>query len=86
MHEYLVVHGLFPPYRNCIECNKRSQYVCTACNYCYSCHHKVERKEKENEMKRRPTMLKMVDHLKSPKIVQRQPKYEVNFITYKIAD
>ena len=31
-------------------------------------------------------MLKMVDHLKSPKIVQRQPKYEVNFITYKIAD
>ena len=60
--------------------------MCTTCNYCYSCHYKIERKEKENEMKRRPLTLNRVDHSKSPKKIQRQPKYEVNFVTYKIAD
>jgi len=86
MHEYLADYRLSPPYRGCIECNKRSQYVCTTCNYCYSCHYKIERTEKENEMKRRPLTLDRVNHIKSPKKEQRQPKYEINFVTYKIAD
>lgn len=46
----------------------------------------IERTEKENEMKRRPLTLDTVNHIKSPKKEQRQPKYEVNFVTYKIAD
>ena len=86
MHEYLADYRLFPPYQSCVECNKRSQYVCTKCNYCYSCHYKIERKEKENEMKRQPLTLIRVNHLRSPKTVQRQPNNEVNFVTYKIAD
>lgn len=81
MHEYLADHGLFHRYRNCVECNKRSQHVCTTCDHCYSCHYKIERKERENEMKRRPLTLKSVN----PKTIRRQPEYEVNFVTYKIA-
>jgi hypothetical protein len=86
MHEYLADYRLSPPYLSCVECNKRSQYVCTKCNYCYSCHYKIERKEKENEMKRRPLTLDKLHHLKSMKKLQDQPKYQVNFVTYKIAD
>ena len=86
MHEYLADHGLFPPYRDCIECNKRSQYVCTTCNYCYSCHYKIERKEKDNEMKRLPLTLNRMNPLRSPKTVSRQLEYEFNFVTHKVAD
>lgn len=57
--------------------------MCTTCAYCYSCHYKIERTEKENEMKRRPLTLKRVNPLNA---VQRQTKYGVNFVTYKIAD
>lgn len=85
MHEYLADHRLSSPYRNCIECSKRSQHVCTTCVYCYSCHYKIERKEKENKMNRRPLILNKAHPKKSPKTVQRQPKYQVNFVTYKIA-
>jgi len=60
--------------------------VCTTCSCCYSCHYKIERKEKENEMRRRLLTLNQVNHTKSPKTVHWQSKYEVNFVTYKIAD
>jgi hypothetical protein len=57
--------------------------VCTTCAHCYSCHYKIERMEKKNEMKRRTTTLKRVNPLKA---VQRQSMYEVIFVTCKIAD
>lgn len=42
-------------------------------------HYKIEGKEKQNEMKRRPLTLDRLCHLKSPKKLQRQQKYQVNF-------
>ena len=86
MHDYLADCHLSSPYRTCIECNKRSQHVCTTCSYCYSCHGKIERKEKEDVMKRRPISFNTITTTKSRKAVRRQPKYEVNFVTYKIVD
>jgi hypothetical protein len=59
--------------------------VCTTCTYCYSCHYKIELREKESEMKMRPLRLIGVNSTRSTKTVHRQPKYQVNFITYKIA-
>jgi len=37
-------------------------------------------------MRRRLLTLNQVNHTKSPKTVHWQSKYEVNFVTYKIAD
>ena len=84
IHEYLADHHLSLPYRNCIECSRRSQHVCTTCSYCYSCHYKIERKEKENKMKRRPITLNRANPKKLPRTVRKQPKYHVDFVTYKI--
>jgi hypothetical protein len=74
---------LSAPYGHCVDCDKRSQYVCIALNYCYSCHHKIEAEEKENEVTRRPIALNALTHPKTSKDVQSG--YRVNFVTYKIA-
>ena len=49
MHEYLSSTNLV--YYDCIECKKRTPHVCIRCHYCYSCHPKIERIEKEIEVK-----------------------------------
>jgi hypothetical protein len=51
MHEYLSYAKLV--YYDCIECKKRTPHVCIRCHYCYSCHPKIERIEKEIEVKMR---------------------------------
>ncbi len=49
MHEYLSSTNLV--YYDCIECKKRTPHICIRCHYCYSCHPKIERIEKEIEVK-----------------------------------
>lgn len=51
MHEYLSYNNL--AYYDCIDCNKRTPHVCIRCHYCYSCHPKIEKIEKEVELKKR---------------------------------
>ena len=51
MHEYLAFSRPF--YRECINCKKRTPHTCLRCNYCYSCHPKIERIEKEIKIKAR---------------------------------
>jgi hypothetical protein len=51
MHEYLSYTKLV--YYDCIECKKRTPHVCIRCHYCYSCHPKIERIEKEIRVKMR---------------------------------
>ena len=51
MHEYLSYTK--PIYYDCINCKKRTPHVCIRCHYCYSCHPKIERIEKEVEVKLR---------------------------------
>ena len=51
MHEYLTLCGDNSQYGECIDCNKRTPHICLKCNYCYSCHFKVERMEKEYPLK-----------------------------------
>ena len=46
MHEYITSY-IKPSYSECIDCNKRTTYICLKCNYCYSCHFKIEKIEKE---------------------------------------
>lgn len=49
MHEYLADRDF--TYSECIECKKRTAHFCIRCHYCYSCHSKVERLEKENDVR-----------------------------------
>jgi hypothetical protein len=49
MHDYLSSNNLV--YYDCIECKKRTPHICIRCHYCYSCHPKIERIEKEIEIK-----------------------------------
>ena len=49
MHEYLSSTNLV--YYDCIECKKRTPHICIRCHHCYSCHPKIERIEKEIEVK-----------------------------------
>jgi hypothetical protein len=49
MHEYLADRSF--PYGECIECKKRTAHFCIRCHYCYSCHSKVERLEKEKDVR-----------------------------------
>ena len=51
MHEYLALYGDNSRYGDCVDCNKRTPHICLECNYCYSCHFKVERMEKEYPLK-----------------------------------
>lgn len=46
MHEYLTGYDRYF-YGQCIDCNKRTQHFCTICQYCYSCHYKIEKQNKE---------------------------------------
>ena len=52
MHEYFTVYGNSQSYRQCLECNKRTPHICLKCNYCYSCHPKIESMEKEDHTKK----------------------------------
>ncbi|MFY9869047.1 MAG: hypothetical protein WAK17_04960 [Candidatus Nitrosopolaris sp.] len=47
MHEYLTVYATNQSYGQCTECKKRTPHIWTKCNYCYSCHLKIERIEKD---------------------------------------
>ncbi len=49
MHEYLSSTNLV--YYDCIDCKMRTPHICIRCHYCYSCHPKIERMEKEIEVK-----------------------------------
>ncbi|MGC2427627.1 MAG: hypothetical protein WA421_11370, partial [Nitrososphaeraceae archaeon] len=69
MHEYITLYT-DPEYGQCCECMKRTPHICIRCNYCYSCHPKIERIEKEKEK---------VTKLHQPK--EHQP---ISFVTYKI--
>ena len=51
MHEYLTSYGDNSRYGECIDCDKRTPHICLKCNYCYSCHFKIERIEKEHWQK-----------------------------------
>ncbi|MFZ0514910.1 MAG: hypothetical protein WAM14_25130 [Candidatus Nitrosopolaris sp.] len=51
MHEYLTVYDNSQSYGQCIECNKRTPHICLKCNYCYSCHPKIESIEKDQAKK-----------------------------------
>jgi hypothetical protein len=48
MHEYISDSHF--PYSECIDCRKRSAHVCIRCQYCYSCHPKIEQLEKVNKI------------------------------------
>jgi hypothetical protein len=45
MHEY--ISDSYFIYNKCIECKKRTPHVCIRCHYCYSCHPKIEKLEKD---------------------------------------
>ena len=86
MHEYITSY-IKPSYSECIDCNKRTTCICLKCNYCYSCHFKIEKIEKER-MKKVP-----VNNMNNNKYYQqhyhnrdivRQQGYPLMFVTYKI--
>ena len=47
MHKYISDSHF--PYSECIDCRKRSAHVCIKCQYCYSCHPKIEQLEKKKK-------------------------------------
>jgi len=49
MHEYVTSY-INPTYTECIDCNKRTPHVCDRYRYCYSCHFKIERIEREQDL------------------------------------
>jgi len=74
MHEYITSY-IKPMYGDCIDCNKRTPHVCDRCHYCYSCHFKIERKERERDL--------ITSRPYSPRKVK--PKVEqVKFVTYRL--
>ena len=52
MHEYLTLYANQSRYGECIDCTKRTPHICLKCNYCYTCHFKIERIEKEHWLRR----------------------------------
>ncbi len=80
MHEYFTE---YPPnlYRKCADCNKRTPHICLKCNFCFSCHYKVERIEKSEKV-RQSIVSRKQDKVHPPQSII--PKREVNFVTYKI--
>lgn len=74
MHEYLAVYTNNQSYGHCTDCSKRTPHVCTKCNYCYSCHPKIERIEKEAQAN---VLIRY--YRKEQKQLQR-----VSFVTYRI--
>jgi hypothetical protein len=83
MHEYLTLYNKNRSYGECIECNKRTPHICLKCNYCYSCHPKMERIEKEEQAK------KLIKYLYSQNNNNqkgtRQQQYPIKFVTYAIS-
>ena len=74
MHEYITSY-IKPTYGDCIDCNKRTTHVCDRCHYCYSCHFKIEKKEREQDL--------ITSGPYSPR--KAKPKVEqVNFVTYRL--
>jgi hypothetical protein len=81
MHEYLTESGKSTIYMDCVECRERKSTICIRCNYCYSCHYKIER----IETSKKPPSTR-VTHPKRNSMNQRlqSNRYEVNFVTYRI--
>jgi len=80
MHEYLTSYNKNRPYGVCMECNKRTPHICLKCNYCYSCHPKMERFEKEEQAK---NLIKYQNNNSQDRA--RQQHYPVTFVTYTIS-
>ena len=78
MHDYLTSYGINSKYKECIDCNKRTPHICFRCNYCYSCHFKIERTEKEYWLKR----IKIIP----AKERQQENHYPVAFMTHTTAN
>jgi hypothetical protein len=80
MHEYFTE---YPPlsYRVCADCEKRTPHICLKCNYCFSCHYKVERLEKNKKVGQLTVSHKQE---KSHGPHGNIPKHEVKFVTYKL--
>ena len=80
MHEYFTE---YPPnlYRMCADCNKRTPHICLKCNFCFSCHYKVESIEK-NEKMRQAIVTRKQDKVHAPQSIIS--KHEVKFVTYKL--
>lgn len=80
MHEYFTE---YPPlsYRVCADCDKRTPHICLKCNYCFSCHYKVERLEKNEKV----GPLTVPHNQEKPHTPHADiPKHEVKFVTYKL--
>jgi hypothetical protein len=82
MHEYMAEPGKSNIYKDCVECRKRKSTICVTCNYCYSCHYKIERMEGSKKL---PPM--RVTHFKNRTTSNqelRSNKYEANFVIYRL--
>ena len=89
MHEYITSY-IKPSYSECIDCNKRTTCICLKCNYCYSCHFKIEKLEKERKKKKVPYTNNANNNNKyyrqryNNKDIAKQQGYPLMFVTYKI--
>jgi hypothetical protein len=79
MHEYFTE---YPPlsYRVCTDCAKRTPHICLKCNYCFSCHYKVERLEKSEKV----SSLTAASKQEKPRPPRDISMYQVKFVTYKL--
>ena len=64
MHEYLR-DTIANRYDECKSCNTRTEFTCTRCNYCWSCHWKKEMVEKEKEMSKNGSRPFLVENKRS---------------------
>jgi hypothetical protein len=83
MHEYLAESGKSTIYKDCAECRKRKSTICVMCNYCYSCHYKVERMEGSSK-KVPPVRVTHIKNRTTPNQKLRPNKYEANFVIYRL--
>ena len=97
MHEYITSY-IKPSYSACIDCNKRTTYICLKCNYCYSCHFKIEKIEKERKKKKKKVSnnnndainnknknnTKYYQRYNESRDISKQQGYPLMFVTYKI--
>ena len=79
MHEYITSY-IKPSYSKCIDCSKRTPHICVRCQYCYSCHFKIENIEKESGKQKRLTTEKYRRY--DGDILDQN--YPVTFVSYKI--
>ena len=86
MHEYITSY-IKPSYSECIDCNKRTTCICLKCNYCYSCHFKIEKIEKERKKKvpnDNNNKSKYYQQHYNNRDILKQQGYPLTFVTYKI--